>query len=61
MCSQEACQTAGPVQGHGERSPEGGAVWEENAEEKGESLKTRLTFTQWTLNTCVRVCVVVCS
>lgn len=59
MCSQEACQTARPVQGHGERSPEGGDVWEENAEEKGESLKTNIT--QWTLNTCVRVCVVVCS
>lgn len=39
--SQEACQTAGPVQGHGEGSPEGGAVWTENAEEKGESLKKK--------------------
>lgn len=40
ILSKETCQTAGPVQGHGERSPEGGAVWKENAEEKEESLKT---------------------
>lgn len=42
LCSQETCQAAGPIQGHGERSPEGGAVGKENAEEKGKSLKILL-------------------
>lgn len=55
VCPQEACQTARPVQGHGERSPEGGAVWKENAEEEGESLKNVIIF-QNGLETCVLVC-----
>lgn len=58
VCSQEARQTAGPVQRHGERSPEGGTVWKENAEEKRESLKKRAYITPWTLNA---LCVLVCS
>lgn len=60
LCSQEACQTAGPVQGHGERSPEGGAVWKENAEKKGESLKNILTLSM-DFKCVLCVCVVVCS
>lgn len=43
-CLQEACQAAGPVQGHGERSPEGGAVGEEDAEEQVEIRKDRKYF-----------------
>lgn len=54
---QETCQVAGPIQGHGERGPEGGAVWKENAEEKGESLRSCL-YVWWTLNA---MCVCVCS
>lgn len=36
---KETSQAAGPLQGHGERSPEGGAVWKENAKEETKSLK----------------------
>lgn len=39
---KETSQTAGPLQGHGERGPEGGAVWKENAKEEKESLKNML-------------------
>lgn len=39
---KETSQTAGPLQGHGQRSPEGGAVREENAEEEKEGLKNML-------------------
>lgn len=59
MRSQEACQTGRPVQGHGEGSPEGGAVWKENAKEKGESLKNMLVLLNGLKMSCV--CVVVCS
>lgn len=38
---KETSQTAGPLQGHGERSPEGGAVRKENAKEEKESLKKK--------------------
>lgn len=61
ILSKETCQTAGPVQGHGERSPEGGAVWKENAEEKEESLKTEY-FPHWTLNAlCAMACSCICQ
>lgn len=38
---KETSQAAGPLQGHGERSPEGGAVRKENAKEEKESLKNK--------------------
>lgn len=49
---KETSQTAGPLQGHGERSPEGGAVREENAKEEKESLNE---ITIWTENACMPV------
>lgn len=53
---KETSQTAGPLQGHGERSPEGGAVWKENAKEEKESLKKKNAHvTVWTQNACVLV------
>lgn len=64
ILSKETRQTAGPVQGHGERSPEGGAVWKENAEEKEESLKTNNIeyFPHWTLNAlCAMACSCICQ
>lgn len=41
---QKTRQTARPVSRHGTRSPEGGAVWEENAKEKEKNMKSRLFY-----------------
>lgn len=50
---KEKSQTAGPLQGHGERSPEGGAVWKENAEEEKKGLKNlRVSFLGLKMGVC---------
>lgn len=50
---KEKSQTAGPLQGHGERSPEGGAVWKENAEEEKKGLKNlRVAFQGLKMHVC---------